>query len=402
MSTHDTALRDARPETIDEIIAELAPGAAHRDLERELPVDFVNRLLAAGLGALRVPAGYGGGGATIAELAEVLIALAAADSNLAQIFRGHLGFVERLRLWPRTPASEALLRSAGNGALFGPAASEKARPDGAASTLFDIRTRLVEDDEGLWLSGEKYYTTGSLFADWINVLVPQEQGFAEVVVPRDSPGLTILDDWQGFGQRLTASGTAIFDRVPVLPEHVFIHADQDAFRYIQAFYQFVHVSTQAGIAQRISADIAETVRGRTRSYPLAATSEPSKDHQVLAVVGETESRAYAARATARQLALDLEKYIQGSKVGDALDQAVIGAASAQISNTRLVGESAWLLFDAGSASSTDTALDLDRHWRNARTVSSHNPVIYKAAQIGNYLVSGVVANELASLRPARS
>lgn len=63
----------------------------------------------------------------------------------------------------------------------------------------------------------------------------------------------------------------------------------------------------------------------------------------------------------------------------ALETAIVSAGSAQITNDRLVGEAGWLLFDAGSASSIRTSLDLDRHWRNARTVSSHNPVIYKAA-----------------------
>ena len=45
------------------------------------------------------------------------------------------------------------------------------------------------------------------------------------------------------------------------------------------------------------------------------------------------------------------------------------------------------LFDTGGASATASALNLDRHWRNARTVASHSPLDYKAHAAGNYAVN---------------
>jgi alkylation response protein AidB-like acyl-CoA dehydrogenase len=58
-----------------------------------------------------------------------------------------------------------------------------------------------------------------------------------------------------------------------------------------------------------------------------------------------------------------------------------------VSVTRIAGDALWRFFDAASASSTDADLALDRHWRNARTVSSHNPVVYKARLVGDWAVN---------------
>ena len=46
------------------------------------------------------------------------------------------------------------------------------------------------------------------------------------------------------------------------------------------------------------------------------------------------------------------------------------------------------LFDTGGASATARALNLDRHWRNARTIAVHSPLAYKAYAAGNYAVNG--------------
>ncbi|WP_028927249.1 acyl-CoA dehydrogenase family protein [Pseudonocardia acaciae] len=371
------ALRD-----IAEVIEKIGADAAERDRGRVLPRDELAELLRAGIGALRVPARYGGYGASLPELAEVLVSLAAAESNLSQILRGHLGLVELLRQWPAGDQRDALLASAGRGEFFGPAGAER-----TSSDLVSLGTTLVEEDGRLFLRGRKYYTTGSLFADWLNVLVRHEGRFQAVVVRRGSPGLEVIDDWDGFGQRLTASGTAVFDRVPVDPGYVFPHDNPEVNDFAEAFYQFVHSATQAGIIRRLADDLAEVVRGRTRSYPLAPTQEPREDPQVLGVVGEVHSRAFSARANVLLLAATLRDAAGRPEV---LRRALVESAATQVVNTRLVGEASWLAFDAGSASATRAALGLDRHWRNARTVSSHNPAIYKAALVGRYAVTGTV------------
>ncbi|MCW2557600.1 MAG: acyl-CoA dehydrogenase, partial [Mycobacterium sp.] len=42
----------------------------------------------------------------------------------------------------------------------------------------------------------------------------------------------------------------------------------------------------------------------------------------------------------------------------------------------------------GGASASSRQRNLDRHWRNIRTITLHNPVAYKARVIGENLLHG--------------
>ena len=372
----------ARLSAIADATRELGAEAAIRDAEHILPTEELHRLLDAGVGALRVPVEFGGSGASVRVLADVLIDIAAGDSNLAQIFRGHLGLTEILRSAPPGPARATLLRDAAAGRFFGPAGAE---PN--STNLSALSTELRRSGDHYLLSGRKYYTTGSLYAHWLNVLVRENGEFRSAIVPREAPGITIADDWDGFGQRLTASGTAVFEDVRVEPEFVLRHRNPLTNDYMEAFYQFVHSATQAGITRAAADDLAVLVRGRTRSYPLASTPDPAGDPQVLQIVGEVWSKAYTARANVLLLADALDEF-QSAPSAQRAQRLLLDSAATQVVNTELAGAATWQLFDAGSASAVKSGLGLDRHWRNARTGSSHNPAVYKAALIGDHTVNG--------------
>nr|EMP14769.2 hypothetical protein ISGA_903 [Gordonia sp. NB41Y] len=386
---------------LDPLIAQIHVDAPDRERTSRSPEPDVRALATAGLGRLRVPVEFGGGGASIATLTEQLIRLASADSNFVQIFRGHLGFVEFLIGLPSGSVRDDLLRAAGRGELFGPAASVSAtgtadRP--APTTIIDSSTALDREGDRVFLSGTKFYTTGSLYSDWINVLVIGDDGISEVVVSRDDPGVTVVDDWNGFGQRLTASGTTYFERVEVREGHIFDRSSADVAEYLNSFYQLVHSSTQAGILRRAVDDLGETVRGRRRTYPLATSDSPRHDPQVLQTVGEVGTAAFAARTAVESTARAFDAH-NHAHTDSSLQAVVLGSAATQVLNTRLAGEATWRLFDAASATATDLDLGLDRHWRNARTISSHNPAIYKARSIGEYIVNGEIPSSLGSVIP---
>jgi alkylation response protein AidB-like acyl-CoA dehydrogenase len=76
------------------LLTEIGAGAAERERELRAPHDAIDLIRRARLGALRVPVEQGGGGATMRELFETVIALAAADSNVAHVLRTHFQFVE--------------------------------------------------------------------------------------------------------------------------------------------------------------------------------------------------------------------------------------------------------------------------------------------------------------------
>ncbi|MGO4438841.1 acyl-CoA dehydrogenase family protein [Rhizobium sp. RAF56] len=373
------------------LFKEIAKGAIHRELTRGLPQDEINQLKKAGLGALRVPEAEGGLGATLPELANILIELSQADSNITQALRGHFGFVEDvINKQPGDAARKRWTERIAHGDIAGNAWTEIGNAKQEA-----FSTRVSKQDGRLVVNGTKYYTTGSLFADWIDVGATGLDGSGVVLqVRRDAAGVAVVDDWDGFGQTQTASGTTTFVNVAVDEDDIIV--DEKKFRYGAAFYQLVHLATLAGIGRSIANETAQAVAARTRTYSNGAGARSSEDPQVLQVVGRLRGNAYAASAIVLQVAAAIERAYQAHFAGDedveeranAITELETSQAVTVITN--LVLEASTLIFDALGASSTKKPNGLDRHWRNARTLSSHNPRIYKDRIVGDYAVNGTL------------
>lgn len=373
------------------LLQDIGAGALQRELDGELPVEAVQRLKLAGLGALRVPAAHGGRGASWTDLTQVWIDLAAADANLPQAFRGHAAFAED-RLWQHRLGHDQRrwFDRFVRGEIAGNAWSE------VGATAIDTQQTVLTDDGtgGLRLDGTKYYTTGTIYAEWADVYARRtrpghDDDFVIALVDTRSPGVTVLDDWGGFGQRGTGSGTTTFDRVPV--EAADVLAFGERFPFQTALYQLNLLATLVGIGHRALLDTVDAVRARTRNYSHANAARVRDDAQVLARVGEVAARVYAAEATTLRVAGALEEAAEA--VGDearahaASEAAELESATAQVVVTQLVLDATTDLFDTLGASATATSAGLDRHWRNARTVSSHNPRILKARVVGDHLVN---------------
>jgi alkylation response protein AidB-like acyl-CoA dehydrogenase len=378
---------------LDGLLREIGAGAVERELNRELPFEAVERLRRAGFGALRVPREHGGGGLGLAEFVDVLIRLGRADSNLPQLLRGHIGFTELVLAGREHPERDFWLGQIAAGALVGNAQSER-----GAATVSTPGTRIepVEGD-GWVVHGRKYYSTGSLFADWIYLSglsgenAPEGGRFTTAVVRADGPGVERLDDWDGFGQRLTGSGTTVLDGAPARYVEV-VESGRWPVNTQQAVFQLVHLATLAGIAQRVEDDVVEFVRGRQRNGFLAAVDRPRDDPQVQQVVGEIAGLALAAAATTRAAALAVQAVQEAQERGTATaedrhaaDAAVFAAQPVVIDLTLRATTD---LFRVGGASAVSRDLALDRHWRNARTVASHNPEIFRARVVGAHLLNG--------------
>jgi alkylation response protein AidB-like acyl-CoA dehydrogenase len=388
----------------------VAAGAARREQDRELPYEEVAALKDAGFGALRVPVEYGGSGVSLRQLLTLLTDLAAADSNLTQLWRGHFAYVEGTLLQPPSAHRDRWLFDVAAGTMIGNASSEL-----TGTSLRDIRTALTAPDPSsgaLALTGTKYYSTGSLYADWIAGSAVHDGERVGYAVRATAPGVERIDDWDGFGQRLTGSGTTHFTEVRVDPRNVRPFSP-DAPSHVHSFFQLVLVASLAGIARAAAEDAAAFVRPRTRSYVNATTPLPREDPQVLQVVGELAGRAFAADAVVLAAADLLDTAYErlraerargeqddadGSVGADvsagpgsaraALDAADIAVSQAQLVAVDQALSAATHLFEVGGASATSTGRALDRHWRNARTISSHNPAIYKARSVGYWAVHG--------------
>jgi len=255
---------------ITPIVDELRAGDAAAERDRVLQYDAVRALRATGVLSLRVPVDYGGPGGNVRDVLTAVIHIASASSNVAQALRPHFGFVERL-LSNRATERERLLwyPRINAGLVVGNAVTDaRGRVPGSGET-----TVLPDADGVLRLNGQKFYSTGTLFADAVAVSAVDAVGNdLQAVVPTDRPGVELLDDWDGFGQRTTATGTSRFTDVLVEPEEVTTVSSGKFLGHGTAFLQLYLAAVTAGIAAAVRTDAVDFVRHRAR--PAAHSAAP--------------------------------------------------------------------------------------------------------------------------------
>lgn len=244
----------------------------------------------------------------------------------------------------------------------------------------------------LRLNGYKFYSTGTLFADVIAVSALDADGRdVQVIIPAARTGVELFDDWDGFGQRTTASGGTRFTEVEVRPEEVVTVSEGTTLGHGTAFLQLYLASVAVGIAYAVFDDTVDYVRTKARPASHSVADSAATDPFVLQAVGDISASASSAEAIVLTAADAIDRLVgQGLQHDpDAVADAAVTVAKAQLVAERLTISAAERLFDTGGASATARALNLDRHWRNARTVATHSPLAYKAYAAGNYAVNGV-------------
>jgi alkylation response protein AidB-like acyl-CoA dehydrogenase len=374
---------------LPEIVDELRRDDADAERDRVLQYGAVERLRHAGLLSLRVPARYGGPGAGVRDVLAAVIQIARGSSNVAQSLRAHYGFSERLLSNRATEPERATWFPVLNSALvFGNAVTDaNGKAPGSSDT-----TLLADSDGTLRLNGYKFYSTGTLFADLIAVSAVDAEGRdLQAIVPADRLGVGLYDDWDGFGQRLTASGGTRFTDVIVEPFEVTTVSDGRHLGHSTAFLQLYLAAVAAGIAHGVYDDAVSYVQEKARPASHSLADSASGDPFILAAVGEIAANAAAAEALVLTAAVAIDRVVDEERQADpdALAELSITIAKAQLVAERLTIAAAERLFDTGGASATARKLNLDRHWRNTRTLASHNPLAYKAYAAGNFAVNGV-------------
>jgi len=383
-------------ERLAALISEVGAGARERERTGERPFAAMELVKQQGLGALRIPREAGGGGASLRELFSVVIALATADVNVAHILRGHFAHVEeRLRL--DADQRQRVIDLALSGAIVGNASTEI-----GSTTIgeFTWQTRLTRDGNGFRLNGTKYFTTGTLYADYAEVLAGDPDGATVIaLVPTDRAGVTILDDWDGMGQRATGTGTAIFENVAVTSEELLpfappeVGAEPPPLYLSGTFFQLYVTALIVGVLHALRADAVAHVHQRARSFAWAPTPSAPDDPLLQREIGEIAAAAFAAEATvlaaADSLAIAFDAAVRGSDPDlDLAHEASLRAAEAKVVVDALGQKAASQVFDVGGASVVRQSHLLDRHWRNIRTLASHNPTPYKAQAVGAHSVRG--------------
>lgn len=398
-----------------EIFARIGLGTQQRENDGELPREQVQEINDRGFTKLRVPTDFGGFGLGWEETTELLIELATADSNIPQIYRGHLAVVEDARFQYeshrqlaqqdsdlanckdqlfKAQTYQERLRWFAQGKLVGNAWTE---PGKGSLTQSQTKVKNI-NEESVVVEGEKLYTTGSIFADYLDVTASNESGQeVTVLLPRDQEGVTVYDDWDGFGQQQTGTGAAVF-------RYAYARADQvrpfsERFGYQTALYQHVLNIAQVGNALNAAQHLSRLLAERTRSYSHGNGPLAHEDPQLLEVAGRLFARAEAAKDIVVGTAKYLDRAADSAR-GSATEQDEASAAverataRAQLVVNELALANGTQLFDALGASAVRRGAGLDRYWRNSRTIASHNPQVYKARILGDWAVNGKTGNPL--------
>lgn len=372
------------------LAAVFATGAAERDLQHILPWAELDLWSESGLGAITVPGQYGGADVSFATLAEVFVILCAADPALGQIPQNHFGVLGVLREIG-TPAQKArLYGEVLTGHRLGNAGPE--RRSAAASTVLQGTTRLRATEDGLRLDGKRFYSTGALFAHRVPARATDDAGRAvQVWVPRDAAGLTVIDDWSSFGQRTTASGTVIFENVPVDPQDVLpIWQLADRPGLFGPTSQLIQAAIDQGIAEAAVADALAFVRERARPWIDSGLERATDDPYIIADVGRLQIELRAAREVLLEAGHTLDAVAAAPIDAEASARASVAVAEAKVLTTRIALEASEKLFELAGSASTRAVYHLDRHWRNARTHTLHDPVRWKLHLLGNYHLNHVL------------
>jgi SfnB family sulfur acquisition oxidoreductase len=361
-----------------------AAGAAKRDRERVLPWDELDLWSESGLGAITVPREYGGADVSYATLAEVFAILCAADPALGQIPQNHFGVLGVLREAGSAQQKARFYGEVLAGRRLGNAGPE--RRSAASANILQGTTRLASTPEGLRLSGQRYYSTGALFAHRVPARAIDDAGRAvQVWVPRNAPGLTVIDNWSSFGQRTTASGTVIFENVPVSPGDVLpIWQLADRPGLTGPTSQLIQAAIDLGIGEAAVADAIAFVRAHARPWIDAGVERAADDPYVIADIGRLQIDLHAAQEVLREAGHTLDHIAAHAVDAEASARASVAVAQAKVLTTRLALEASEKLFELAGSASTRAAHNLDRHWRNARTHTLHDPLRWKLHLLGNY------------------
>ncbi|MEU2681209.1 SfnB family sulfur acquisition oxidoreductase [Streptomyces sp. NPDC007107] len=371
--------------TAAELAAEFRTGASERDAGRLLPRAELDRLSASGLLAVTVPADHGGADVGAVTLARIFRLLAAADASLAQIPQSHFAYVNVIRR-QGTPEQQAFFY----GELLAGKRFGNAQSEAGTKHVQDIRTRLEPASDGSYLlNGVKNYATGALFADWIPVLALGTDDKPYVaLVPAGAPGLTVVDDWDGMGQRTTASGTVRLEGVRVPADRVFAHhLTFEGPQLHGAVAQLLHAAIDAGIAAGALAEAAEFVRTKSRPWFESGYDTAAEDPLLIQRFGELDLRVRAADALLDTAARAVDTARATLTDGTAAE-ASLAVAAAKVHAAGAAVEVAGALFEVAGTRSALDSLNLHRHWRDARTHTLHDPVRWKIQHLGRHALDG--------------
>jgi len=365
-----------------EIARSLAVGfalqASDRDINRVLPYDEIETLSQSGLFGISVPSEHGGIDISNSVLAEIIAILAGADPSIAQILQTHFHVLEAVRTGGSEEQKSSLFARVMAGDRFGSVSSDAGTGGAGQSDL-----QLTHDGLGYRLNGRSFHSASVLFSDWIVMFIAD----AVAVVPRNTEGVQIIDDWDGFGQRTSGNGTTNLHNIYLNVDAVLSHHEKlEQPSVIDSVGQLTHAGINLGIARSALATTIELMR----AHPSTDNSlkHAADDPLIITRVGEIAVRIEAATAMVERAGSKIDA-AQINLTEDHVIDAALSVAAAQTVTAEIAMEASNTLFDLAGASSARIGLNLDRHWRNARIHTLHDPARRTYNAVGNYHLNGI-------------
>ncbi|VFR70691.1 Acyl-CoA dehydrogenase; probable dibenzothiophene desulfurization enzyme [plant metagenome] len=372
--------------TAHTLAAIYAQDDSERDRARRLPWEELERYTRSGLGGITVPRAHGGADVSFATLAEVFVILSAADASLGQIPQNQFGVLALLREAGTPAQQQRFFADVLAGHRIG-----NAGPERRSKTITTVTTRLRRTPDGLRLDGERFYSTGALFAHWIPTRALDDEGRAvQVWARRDAPGVAVIDDWSAFGQRTTASGSVRFTDVPIDEDAVLpVWQLADRPGLFGPTSQLIQAAIDAGIARASLAAATAFVRQHARPWVDSGLARATDDPYLIQEVGRLRIDLHAAEETLYEAGRNLDSLRGRVLSAQESAQASVDVAVAKVLTTDVALAASEKLFELAGSAATRAAHNLDRHWRNARVHTLHDPVRWKRHAIGNFELNGI-------------
>ncbi|NNH34526.1 SfnB family sulfur acquisition oxidoreductase [Acinetobacter sp. NIPH 2377] len=359
--------------------------AVQRDAERLLPFQEIEAYSQSGLWAMTVPKQYGGAEVSSYTVAQVIALMSGVDGSIGQIPQNHFYGLEILRNTGTEQQKQKLYAEVLKGARFGNALAEF-----KTKTAAQKQTAISPVDGGFVVNGEKFYCTGSLFAHRIPTLVKNEHGRELLAfIPRQSEGLELVDDWSGFGQRTTGSGTVKFN-------HVFVEAD-DVIPFDTAysqptisgpFAQIMHAAIETGIARAAFEETLIRVH-QARPWIDSGVDKATDDPLTLFELGRIAADVHASEVLLKQAARSIDA-AKPQPTAENIAKASLDVAKVRAHSTETALKASSKLIELAGSRGSQREDGLDRFWRNARVHTLHDASRWKYYFIANHLLNGVL------------
>ena len=376
---------DEAIEIAHRLAADFVRGSSERDRDRIWPAAELDAFSQSGLWSINVPQEFGGPDVSYATLAKVVEIISEADSSIGQVSQNHLGVVAAIRT-VSDPAQQTLLfGEVLKGTRFGNAFSEFGSKRAA-----DFETRFTDHGDHVVVNGRKFYSSGALLAHKVPIVALDEEGRAwYAIADRDASGLTVIDDWSSFGQRTTLSGTVILDNVKV--DKAWLVPGYKGYETPTAdgaIFQIIQVAVDTGIASAAIEETIHFVRTKSRPWIDSGLDHAWDDPYTIQAIGGLKIRLHAAQALLEKAGQAIDRAVAEPNA-ETVAEAQVVTAEAKVLSTEIAIEATNKLFELAGTRSTLAEHNLDRHWRNARAHTLHDPVRWKFFHVGNFYLNGL-------------